>query len=412
MAHAPPVPAPGRPGQRLEALDGLRAVAALAVVASHFIVRWAAPYHEPTLYPHGNWISWLPFLEYAGSYGVLLFFLISGFVIMMTLERSSGILDFIGRRAARLWPAMIACATLSTLLINLSGTAFYYEGVERWYVTPVEYFSSIIFVPPDMVAGALGIEEELTPRWVEGVYWTLWAEVRFYVLISVVFLLARGRAFLWAWAGVQAISLAIDAATVYAHHEINGLWSVSLVFQPAMLAWFTLGLMAWKWKTGERSTPVILCAGLALTALLAGDIVDFRGIVPIAADSAIPSIILFSAVIAPLAIFLAAPHLLRPLAWKPLVTIGLASYPLYLFHERPGMVFLMWFEQAGIHPVLGLFISVAGLILFAIGLHNFVENPAKRLMLSHWKPFAISQEARFSAFRFHHHHAGARQPAE
>lgn len=410
MAHAPPVPAPNRPSGRLDTLDGLRAVAALAVVASHFFVRWAEPYHEPTLYPHGNWIAWLQVLEYAGSYGILLFFLISGFVIMMTLERSSGILDFIGRRAARLWPAMIVCATLSTLLINLSGSAFYFEGVERWYVTPVEYFSSILFLPPDMVAGALGIEEELTPRWVEGVYWTLWAEVRFYALISFVFLLARGRAFLWAWAGVQAVSLAIDAATVYVHHEIDGLWSASLIFQPRMLAWFTLGLVAWKWRAGERTLPVRVCAGLAVTALLAGDIVDLRGFMPVLADNALSSAVLFAVVIAPLAIFLAAPRLLQPLTWKPLIAIGLASYPLYLFHERPGMVFLMWFEKAGIHPLIGLIVTVTGLILFAILLHRAVENPAKRMILSRWKPWAQAMESRHAGFRFRQGEKA--QPAE
>ena len=409
MAHAPPVPAPRHASGRLEALDGLRAVAALAVVASHFFVRWAEPYHEPTLYPHGNWIPWLHVLEYAGNYGVLLFFLISGFVIMMTLERSSGLLDFIGRRAARLWPAMLVCATLSTLLINLSGSAFYYEGVERWYVTPVEYFSSIIFVPPDLTADILGIEEELTPRWVEGVYWTLWTEVRFYALISLVFLIARGQAFLWAWAGVQAVSLAIDAATVYVHHEINGLWSASLVFQPRMLAWFTLGLVAWKWRAGERSLPLTLCFALATASLLAGDVIDLNGFMPIWAENAMPSALLYAAIIAPLALFLVAPVLLQPLAWKPLVTIGLASYPLYLFHERPGMVFLMWFEQAGIHPLIGLVASITGLVLFAIFLHRAVENPAKRLILSRWKPFAASVEGRYAGFRFR---KPAPQPAE
>ncbi len=400
MAHAPPVPSPRRPSGRLESLDGLRAVAALAVVASHFFVRWAEPYHEPTLYPHGNWIPWLQFLEYAGNYGVLLFFLISGFVIMMTLERSSGILDFIGRRAARLWPAMIVCATLSTLLINLSGSAFYYEGVERWYVTPVEYFSSIIFVPPDLTADLLGIQETLTPRWVEGVYWTLWAEVRFYALVSVVFLISRGKAFLWAWAGVQAVSLAIDAATVFVHHEINGLWSASLVFQPRMLAWFTLGLVAWKWRAGERSLPLLLCFVFAATSLLAGDIVDLQGFMPVWADNAPQSALLFAAIMAPLAVFLVAPSLLRPLAWKPLVTVGLASYPLYLFHERPGMVFLMWFEQAGIHPLAGLFASIAGLILFAVFLHRAVENPAKDIIVARWRPWAKSVETRYAGLRF------------
>ena len=50
-----------------------------------------------TLYQHGDAIAeWLP-LQIAGRFGVYLFFLISGFVIMMTLERATGVLDFTAR---------------------------------------------------------------------------------------------------------------------------------------------------------------------------------------------------------------------------------------------------------------------------------------------------------------------------
>ena len=175
-------------GGRLDVLDGLRGIAALAVVAYHFFARWAEPHFHPTLYQHGDAIAeWLP-LQIAGRFGVYLFFLISGFVIMMTLERATGVLDFTARRAARLWPPMLVCATLSTLIINWSDVAYVYENVARWHVTPVEYVSSIFFIPPDMTADLFGIQQSDTPRWVEGVYWTLWSEVRFYAVIALAFL--------------------------------------------------------------------------------------------------------------------------------------------------------------------------------------------------------------------------------
>ena len=46
-----------------------------------------------------------PFFKY-GFYGVQLFFSVSGFVIVMTLERSGGLIEFAVKRLARLWPTM------------------------------------------------------------------------------------------------------------------------------------------------------------------------------------------------------------------------------------------------------------------------------------------------------------------
>ena len=120
--------------QRLEVLDGMRGLAALMVVAYHFFARWAEPQFTPTLYAHGDDLATFLPLQLAGEVGVHLFFLISGFVIMMTLERATGLLDFIVKRAARLWPAMLVCATLSTLIINVSGVGNLYENVTRvWH---------------------------------------------------------------------------------------------------------------------------------------------------------------------------------------------------------------------------------------------------------------------------------------
>ena len=64
---------------RLVELDALRGIAAMAVVAYHYTTHYA------------NQIGHLTRLRFgfpAGNYGVHLFFLISGFVIFMTLERT------------------------------------------------------------------------------------------------------------------------------------------------------------------------------------------------------------------------------------------------------------------------------------------------------------------------------------
>ena len=76
---------------RVVELDALRGLAALAVVAFHYTTHY------------GNEVGHLGDMPVSfdfGNYGVELFFLISGFVIFMTLERTRTAMDFVVSRFA------------------------------------------------------------------------------------------------------------------------------------------------------------------------------------------------------------------------------------------------------------------------------------------------------------------------
>lgn len=81
---------------RLAEVDALRGIAAMSVVLFHYTTRFTelfAPPYSPTISFQN------------GHYGVNLFFIISGFVIFMTLERTSKPMDFVISRFSRLFPA-------------------------------------------------------------------------------------------------------------------------------------------------------------------------------------------------------------------------------------------------------------------------------------------------------------------
>ena len=85
-------------GSRLGSLDALRGLAALGVVLFHYLPY----YHE--MYGHG-FALW-PWLNHGlsfGRYGVHLFFILSGFVIFMTLERNAHAGWFGGSRFLTAW---------------------------------------------------------------------------------------------------------------------------------------------------------------------------------------------------------------------------------------------------------------------------------------------------------------------
>ena len=73
-------------------VDALRGIAALWVVLYHYLTRYDQMFHgvEPSLLDH--------FVFPNGLYAVYLFFMISGFVIFMTLRHCNGAADFITSR--------------------------------------------------------------------------------------------------------------------------------------------------------------------------------------------------------------------------------------------------------------------------------------------------------------------------
>ena len=90
---------------RIPELDLLRFIAAVGVVLFH-ATNW--PEHPNLLTRSRTY----------GSFGVPLFFMISGFVILMTAQNRSGI-EFVNSRIARLYPSFWIAVLLSALALTL-----------------------------------------------------------------------------------------------------------------------------------------------------------------------------------------------------------------------------------------------------------------------------------------------------
>lgn len=119
-------------------LDGLRAVAVIAVLISHWVPEWAYP------------VNW-------GAAGVYLFFVISGFVITRGLLRDMAqrsrisIGDFYKRRAFRIWPIyFLSLAFTFWVWPGMPGRdalwhalflSNFLSGVEGKFVFPIHYWS-------------------------------------------------------------------------------------------------------------------------------------------------------------------------------------------------------------------------------------------------------------------------------
>jgi hypothetical protein len=148
---------------RVEVVDLLRLLAALAVVFFHYTFRGSAGDDGFTTL---SLPALAPFTKY-GFMGVQLFFVISGFVIAYSAE-NRGAIEFGIARIARIYPCFIICMTLTFLLTLALGAPNFQTGLTHW-------LANFVIAAPT-----------LHRPFMDGVYWSLVYELTFY---SWIFLL-------------------------------------------------------------------------------------------------------------------------------------------------------------------------------------------------------------------------------
>jgi peptidoglycan/LPS O-acetylase OafA/YrhL len=148
---------PAQKTQRYEELDALRGVASLMVVFFHFTWRR----------PQAN----LGF--YLGTTGVDLFFIISGFVIFMSLNKITRSTDFIINRVSRLYPTYWTCVTFTFIILVID--AIYTNGAAA-HIPWVTYLANMTM-----------FQYYLRQPDLDGPYWTMITEMLFYIGILFLF---------------------------------------------------------------------------------------------------------------------------------------------------------------------------------------------------------------------------------
>ena len=182
------VEAPARPVRgRLRWLDALRGIAVLAVVYEHF-----GSYLIPDLKAAST--QWV----HAGTFGVMLFFLVSGYIVPASIERRGRVRDFWIGRVFRLYPAFLVAIALA-VLIAAAGPGWVPESFTERPAT-------------SMLAHLTMLHEVIGAENVQHQFWTLAYEMVFYLLVTVVFI-----------AGVHRFSAGIAALLAAAALALGGL---------------------------------------------------------------------------------------------------------------------------------------------------------------------------------------------
>ncbi|MGE2728576.1 acyltransferase family protein [Mycolicibacterium vaccae] len=325
--------------RRLWALDGLRGLAALAVVAYHYLDR--GPHLYPQLGQSYSWIEW-------GKYGVQLFFIISGFVIFDSVRASTST-RFLVNRAIRLYPAYWLAVLLTFIVVSLYGL----PGRET--TLPVALFNLT------MLEGFFGVP------YVDGAYWTLAVELAFY---AVIVFLARLNALrdgvifitLSVWLGLllaaRAVALILpDDFGAFELLEGIAYW----------LPVFIIGIALNIGYHGGRWLPSVAIIIAALSVLTLGEI---SMLPPLAA----------SVILVTISIYLQLPTKVRPVSDY----LGELSYPVYLLHQNIGYVLLLGLAAFGVPQIAATLVAAAcaiGVATIAAYLFDIpIRNRLRRLV--------------------------------
>lgn len=349
---------------RLHALDGLRGVAILLVMCFHYFYHLESFYYKSTLYPYGETFSNVLVFKY-GYMGVELFFIISGFVIAMTLESSRSVIDFAIRRFVRIWPALIVSAVLTFFLLNWSDSPFALTRRQFW----PNFLPSLTLTPTALWSG-------LFPKvdFVTGVYWSLVVEIRFYMIAAILFwLLPRDK---------LARNLVILTVIIYITRALlrrampgyNGVYDA--LFIPDYMPWFAAGAVFYELYKERLAKGAALFMLAVMYALMARVSTNYAmiGRDPILASAAGLSFLALFWLLS------TKPSAVSLLEVRPLVWIGECSYSIYLYHYAVGMILISQVSKTiGLTSQL-LLVAAISLLVFAIGRVSFVtvENPSRR----------------------------------
>jgi peptidoglycan/LPS O-acetylase OafA/YrhL len=294
----------------------------------------------------GQWAAY-------GRLGVPLFFVISGFVILMS-SWGKDVPSFAASRVGRLYPAYWVSVVLSVAIsfVLWPPYAEFFGGTES---------------PSDAVLNLTMVQQAFGAGSVSGVYWTLWYEARFYLLIALLMLVGMTRGRVLAFAALWPV---LGAVADQAGSEL-----LSTLLLPTYAPFFAGGMLLYVlYRDGhDRGTWLLvgLNAAIALHFSLRIHENALTKLTPFA-----PSTIVIALLTLACFGLVAAATLSRAAHWNApwMVTAGALTYPVYLVHENLG-----WFVIAHLRTRIGAWGAVLAAVAVALVaawlLHRFIEKP-------------------------------------
>lgn len=313
--------------KRLIELDVLRGVAAVSVLLFHYTSRYNTIFETSTM----NWFEFS-----FGHYGVQLFFIISGFVIFMTLGRSKNKVDFIKRRFIRLYPTFWI-----SMFITFTITSF--SGITRFERTFHDFLINLTMIP-----NLIGFQA------IDGVYWSLEVELLFYFLM-IILLQFKLLKFIfevlivWLLGGIFINYFKIQYLNVILMTNYSYLFIIGILFFKIWTKKYDINI--------KYHLLILLCVLYGFAKNIEEGFVA-----------------LFCVVVFYLFIYDKLTKILNLSFFRWFIFLGNISYPLYLIHQFIGMILIFYLSEFIDNYFILLIIPSLISIVIAWIITNFLEK--------------------------------------
>jgi peptidoglycan/LPS O-acetylase OafA/YrhL len=359
-----------RAKDEIDALTGIRGIAAVTVIAYH-------------IYPAEAFPFGLSQMVARGYLSVDIFFVLSGFVMALNYGemfrdriRFAGVVTFLMRRVARLYPLYIAF-----LALRVGYSLIVYHSLQ----VPGFWLAMNLAQPArDLIANVFMIQSWGVAKAITNPTWSIsteWGAYFVFPLIVGAILFRRRGLVLAAALAAAALVVAASILTGYDGEHHNGALDAydGRTFIPMLrcLGGFAIGLVTFRLY---RWAPAARLAGSGFGWLVLGYML-------VGLMLHLPDIALYPAF--PLLVLCLACDKRafgRVFAWKPIYGLGVMSYTIYVIHNvwiEP----VHWMERslpAQMPPGVAALTTAAFLILSlggaAAALHHWVEVPGRRLV--------------------------------
>ena len=347
---------------RLHFCDLLRGWASILVVLSHFIgVFWVSQKglsrrmgYDPVVDVNLPMASF--FIDnrvFFGQLGVSLFFILSGFVISLSLSKHNK-LGFLLNRVIRIYPVYIIgflVAVFGLHLVDFKGDGIPYEMnhiivhmmivIRQWF--DLLYFNNMSWVK------------------IDGISWTLEIELYFYLVIFCIFQLNEKYR-------IAAVILTMILFIYLALYLVQSNWYISRQF--SVIGYMFVGYFLYLLLVGRIKLPY-LCLIIFTEAI--GLYWVFSQIRPFTSD----------------VVNWYLPYLLSPLVFLVFLIyrveykidrissfLSKISYPLYVMHSVFGYAIMVRLLRMGVGSWVAVFLALLSVIIISYIIHLFIEVPS------------------------------------
>lgn len=327
-------------------IDGLRCIAVLSVVVFHFF---------PKVIP-------------GGFVGVDIFFVISGFLITSIIisdisKKKFTITNFYKKRILRIFPALLSVllfvyicgwflflqSDFSSLGKHIFSGSFFISNLTLW--SESGYFDSSSQLKPLLHLWSLSVEEQFY------LFWPL----------LLIFFTKNKRSFYIVSTSVLLLSFSISIITMHSTSGANYYSPFSRFWElmfGAILAMVKKSNATLRIQKNNEFISIIGISLLAFSFFFIDESMSFPGYIAVVPVTGATLIILSESGIVN-----------RILSFKPLVYIGLISYPLYLWHWPIYSGYKVVAIEEPSTPVKILLISICFIMAWAT--YQFIEKPIR-----------------------------------